>query len=192
MSGLIPGRECGGCTVCCTSLVIDTPEFKKISGIPCQHLGEQGCGIHETRYPVCRQWFCAWRRAAFLDDWWRPDRSGVLVYVTDTHIPSHFPRRTGLIFKIVGDPAVISDDRFIWQIADLIHGGTAVFLAVSGPPGHESSRTFLNDEMAASGRSPPTVHIRQSVARAAAMASSARTMASRYATSMQRSLLGAG
>ncbi len=56
MSGLIPGRECGSCTVCCTSLVMDDPGFKKISGVPCLHLKSgAACGIYEARFPICRQ-----------------------------------------------------------------------------------------------------------------------------------------
>ena len=59
---VIPDRSCGDCTMCCTILTVDTPDFKKAAGAPCAHLGEQGCSIHAVRPHICRTWFCAWRR----------------------------------------------------------------------------------------------------------------------------------
>ncbi|RXD05900.1 YkgJ family cysteine cluster protein [Sphingomonas sp. UV9] len=72
-------RSCGDCTVCCTELTVDTPEFAKSAGTPCVHLSGRGCGIHAVRPRICRTWFCAWRRVASLPDEARPDRSGLLV-----------------------------------------------------------------------------------------------------------------
>ena len=58
---LIEGRECGACTVCCTWPTIDKPEVQKKSGAVCKHCTATGCGIYETRYPICREYYCAWR-----------------------------------------------------------------------------------------------------------------------------------
>ena len=76
---ILPDRECGDCTACCTELTVNTPEFAKPAGAPCVHLSGQGCGIHAVRPRICRTWFCAWRRVASLPDEARPDRSGLLV-----------------------------------------------------------------------------------------------------------------
>ena len=76
---ILPDRECGACTACCTELTVDTPEFAKPAGTPCIHLSGQGCGIHAVRPRICRTWFCAWRRVASLPNEARPDRSGLLV-----------------------------------------------------------------------------------------------------------------
>lgn len=76
---VLPDRACGDCTACCTILTVDTPDFRKPPGIPCVHLGAQGCSIHAERPPICRTWFCAWRRVARLPDAARPDQSGILV-----------------------------------------------------------------------------------------------------------------
>lgn len=76
---VLADRACGDCTICCTELTVNTPEFAKPAGIPCIHLGERGCGIHAVRPRICRTWFCAWRRVASLPDAARPDRSGLLV-----------------------------------------------------------------------------------------------------------------
>lgn len=76
---VLADRACGDCTACCTVLTVDTPDFRKPAGTPCTHLASQGCGIHAVRPPICRSWFCGWRRDAGLPDEARPDRSGVLV-----------------------------------------------------------------------------------------------------------------
>jgi hypothetical protein len=75
---LIPGRDCGGCTVCCTAMTINKPEIQKQSGVTCRHCKETGCAIYDSRPPICRAWFCAWRTVEIFDDNWRPDRSGVM------------------------------------------------------------------------------------------------------------------
>ena len=76
---VLADRACGACTVCCTTLLVDTPDFKKPAGTPCEHLTSHGCGIHVERPAICRTWFCAWRRVASMPDEGRPDRSGLLV-----------------------------------------------------------------------------------------------------------------
>ena len=86
---VLPDRECGDCTACCTELTVDTPEFAKPAGTPCVHLCEQGCGIHVVRPRICRTWFCAWRRVASLPDAARPDRSGLLVSLNFINKPQN-------------------------------------------------------------------------------------------------------
>jgi hypothetical protein len=54
-------------------------EFRKPANTPCPHLCGTGCGIYETRPPVCQQFLCGWRLFPELTDDWRPDLSGVLV-----------------------------------------------------------------------------------------------------------------
>ncbi|WP_311271117.1 YkgJ family cysteine cluster protein [Sphingobium sp. WCS2017Hpa-17] len=76
---VLSDRTCGDCTVCCTILTVDTPDFKKQAGTPCAHLSGQGCGIHAVRPHICRTWYCAWRRIAGMSEESRPDRSGILV-----------------------------------------------------------------------------------------------------------------
>ena len=82
-------RACGDCTVCCTVLTVDTPEFKKPAGAPCVNLCADGCGIHEVRPRICRTWFCAWRRVAAMPDGARPDRSGLLVSLNFVSAPKN-------------------------------------------------------------------------------------------------------
>jgi hypothetical protein len=42
---LIPGADCGGCTVCCDFPTINKPEIQKLSGAACRHAACGGCGI---------------------------------------------------------------------------------------------------------------------------------------------------
>ncbi|WP_184015685.1 YkgJ family cysteine cluster protein [Sphingobium boeckii] len=82
-------RDCGACTMCCTVLTVDTPEFEKPAGRPCVHLALHGCNIHAARPHICRTWFCAWRRIAGMPDDARPDRSGILVSLDFVRDPSN-------------------------------------------------------------------------------------------------------
>ena len=133
---LVSGRECGGCTVCCKALKIDVPELKKLAGVLCRHCTGVGCGIYETRPPVCKEWYCGWRRLPDLDDQWRPDRCGVLIDVVVEGIPAAFPQ-VGLKFDIVGSPRVLTWVPLIKLIGAKIGRRVPVFLGVPAPVGYE-------------------------------------------------------
>ncbi len=77
--GLVPGRTCGTCTVCCKAFGI--PELDKQPGQWCRHVVQaRGCGIHETRPSVCRLFFCHWMRNARLGPEWRPNVAKFVMY----------------------------------------------------------------------------------------------------------------
>lgn len=146
---LVPNRDCGGCTVCCKHLAIDTPQLKKLSGVLCTHCHEaKGCGIYETRPSVCVTWYCGWRKFP-LDDSWRPDRCGILITLVDQGIPSHYEKRVGLKFHLVGSLQSVLWEPCVTYIASLIDDGIPVFLSVPGLEGHDNKVAFLNDGMAA-------------------------------------------
>ena len=75
---LVPERNCGECTVCCTVMAVDKPEMQKEAGAPCRHCAA-GCAIYDTRPTLCRDFYCGWRHLPILDESWRPDKSGVFV-----------------------------------------------------------------------------------------------------------------
>ena len=87
--GLVEGRECGACAVCCTHLKIDTPELRKEAGIACEHCTGTGCAIYETRYPVCRQWHCLWRFIDAMPEEARPDKSKIIFSLQRPKEPEH-------------------------------------------------------------------------------------------------------
>ena len=94
-------RACGDCMACCTVLTVDTPDFKKPGGTPCQHLVARGCGIHAQRPPICRTWFCAWRRVAAMPDEARPDRSGLLVSIAFERAPRNCFEGVAIVVRVL-------------------------------------------------------------------------------------------
>ncbi len=104
---VLADRACGDCAVCCTTLTVDTPDFKKPAETPCVHLAARGCGIHAVRPEICRTWFCAWRRVAALPDDARPDRSGLLVSINFVSEPRNCFEGVSInIRKLAGSDAI--------------------------------------------------------------------------------------
>jgi hypothetical protein len=76
-----PGKSCGGCTACCSSLPVKEIDLEAFA--QCPHLlsfpdVRVGCGIYPTRPWSCRQWSCSWL-ISDLGPEFRPDRLGVVV-----------------------------------------------------------------------------------------------------------------
>lgn len=89
-----PGRECGNCTACCTTLAI--VELNKPARRACDHLCRAGCGIYEARPASCREFHCLWLRGALDgDESLRPDALGVMfdyfrmASTGETHLIAH-------------------------------------------------------------------------------------------------------
>jgi hypothetical protein len=128
-------RICGPCTVCCTELKIETPEFRKAAGTACKHLCGTGCGIYETRPAVCQQFLCGWRLFPELTDDWRPDLSGVLVM---RKAPAELPPAWqsapyGVELAITGGEAAVTRPGFAEYAAGLLAKNIPVFLSASSP-----------------------------------------------------------
>ena len=65
------GRQCGGCTACCTGLEIESrpgisttfhtgEDIAKAAGERCRFAAETGCTIYEHRPLTCRNFKCDW------------------------------------------------------------------------------------------------------------------------------------
>lgn len=106
---VLDDRSCGACTVCCTTLKVDTPEFKKQAGTPCAHLGSHGCNTHALRPHICRTWFCAWRRVASMAEDTRPDRSGLLVFVNFVREPRNCFEGVSITVRMLPGSTAIAD-----------------------------------------------------------------------------------
>ncbi|GGB75065.1 YkgJ family cysteine cluster protein [Blastomonas aquatica] len=113
---VLADRDCGACTACCSVLTVNTPEFKKPAGTPCINLTGQGCSIHAVRPPICRTWFCAWRRVAEMPDAARPDRSGLLVSLNFVREPRNCLEAVSFNVRKIGDDAI--DDAMARTILD--------------------------------------------------------------------------
>ena len=84
----VVGRECGDCAVCCVLPRIDTPELKKAAGEACPNCTGQGCGIYETRPPICHAFECGWKRVEDMPPEARPDRLGFLISIDMEDVPA--------------------------------------------------------------------------------------------------------
>ncbi len=145
--GLVPGRSCGDCTLCCTVMAIDKPEIQKEAGVTCRHC-ISGCTIYDSRPALCRDYHCGWRQLGVLDDSWRPDRSGVFV-----ELEPH-EGKTAISLVLVGNPLkTVRQPWFIDFIATGIKGGLPLMLGILGPPGRQGASLQLNtEEMRAAAR----------------------------------------
>jgi hypothetical protein len=144
---LVPGRSCGDCTVCCTWPTIDKPEIQKVSGTACVHCTGKGCAVYETRYPICRDYYCAWRAMEMFDESWRPDKSGVLPYVETEGIGTGFNFSIGIGLMLVGHPLKIVRQRWFQDfVMTGVMNSIPLFLSIPGPRGHQAATTTLNTE----------------------------------------------
>ena len=144
---LIPGRDCGACTVCCTWPTINKPEIQKVSGATCRHCTAAGCGMYETRPPVCREFFCAWRTVDIFDEDWRPDKSGVMPYVETEGISEGFDLATGIGLMLVGNPLKIVRQRWFQDfVVTGVMNSIPIFISLPGPRGHQAATVSMNSE----------------------------------------------
>ncbi len=142
---LVPGRECGACTACCRELTIESVELRKVQGVLCSHcVPGKGCRIHATRPEVCRDWFCQWRRYAWLDNSWRPDRSGLLLRATDDDVPEGYVSGIGVVVDVLGGCDRLLSPRVMEVIGGLVDAEVATFLSVPSLAGFTSGRVLLN------------------------------------------------
>lgn len=140
---LVAGRECGGCTVCCTVAPLLTAQVRKLPNTQCPHCTGQGCAIYSSRPADCRESYCGWRFYAELDDRWRPDVSGVLI-LTEHEAPAPLEGRVGIKFVLVDTDEPIRSERLISYICALVSRNVPVSLSVLGRPGHWPAKAFLN------------------------------------------------
>src|SRR5215475_1746836 len=78
---VIPGRECGSCTLCCK--VYNIPEINKPAGKWCTHCKPgKGCTIHNALPEQCAVFNCMWRTEAPMDRVWKPDQSKMVVTIS--------------------------------------------------------------------------------------------------------------
>jgi hypothetical protein len=77
--GIVAGRECGSCTLCCRVLGIN--EIEKPQGDWCPHCDVgKGCQIYDTRPGECRDFFCGYLTLPMVDEKWFPARSKMVVF----------------------------------------------------------------------------------------------------------------
>lgn len=126
---LIEGRECGECTACCVIPAIDDPQLTKPAGQACPNcIAGGGCAVYQARPETCRTYHCMWRHLAALPDSWRPDRSGLMVTVSEE--PGHVPGMPAVEFLMINDAGrkLAETDDFASLVAGLTEAGTDTWL----------------------------------------------------------------
>ena len=142
MDEALADRACGGCSVCCTVKPINTPELVKAPGVACQHcLASGGCGVYDTRFPVCREYRCAWKILGWIPEQLRPDRSGVLIDIVESEVPGHELEATLLAFR---DPNDFERHPIPDLVASLIEQDVLVYVSRPGPPGMLNAKAAVN------------------------------------------------
>lgn len=141
---LVPGRECGGCTVCCTELHINTPGLKKLAGVRCPNLQDDRlCAVYETRPGTCSDFECGWRVMAALGDHWRPDRAGIVLIPKTRDNPPGYRANSGVQIMLLRRDA-LQNAELPGLIAQWVEARVPLFLTVAAPVGFIAPSAFLN------------------------------------------------
>jgi len=157
MDSLVPGRACGDCKVCCIVPPIDEVEMQKIPNAICRHRLAGGCNIYDKRPTACRTYFCGWRRLAFLDDDWRPDKSGVLIESGTASTVG--PDATVLI--LVANPLkTIRQQKFLDFVRKGIEQKAILFLSLPGAAGQAKAALSLSTPEMRSAAAHSRSHLR--------------------------------
>ena len=143
LGGLIEGRDCGACTVCCVALTIEDPRLMKAQGLPCPNLAQPfGCSIYETRPRTCREFHCGWRKLKWVPQTLRPDLSAVLVRLHAYQTAKG--QEMGVIFTLL-EARALQAEGLAEAVAAAVASDIPTFLHIPGPPGYTSAQTPLND-----------------------------------------------
>lgn len=131
--------------MCCKEPTIDSDTFSKVQGVLCVHCAEgTGCAIYNRRPEVCRDFYCQWRRYAWLDESWRPDRSQIMLRATDDDVPDGYVSSVGIVVDLLGPCEILMLPATLEVIATLIDQGIATFLSATALPGWTTGRVLLN------------------------------------------------
>jgi hypothetical protein len=143
--GSVPGRECGDCSACCTELLVNAPDFRKLAGVRCANLcGDRGCAIYATRPGICGDFECGWLLLAGLGDAWRPDRCGIVLLPKTKGNPAGYLANNGIQIMIVRRDAIYNKE-LPGLIAACVTACVPLFLTVTAPVGYHAKTTFLNE-----------------------------------------------
>jgi hypothetical protein len=118
-------------------MAIDKPEIQKEAGVTCRHC-RGGCTIKDHWPPLCRDYFCGWRRLKIMDESWRPDRSGVLAEVEQ----EGGDIRLDLV--LVANPLkTVRQPWFADFVSYCVRNGVYLSLGIPGPRGHQGASLLI-------------------------------------------------
>jgi hypothetical protein len=125
----VPGRTCGTCVACCITPRIATREISKEPNTACGHCTGLGCAIYDARPPVCRDYLCLWRQTAEMDDSWRPDKSGVILFAIPS--PPGYATTMGLELMLTEGEDSIRRPWFAPFVARHVRQRRAIFMTIN-------------------------------------------------------------
>jgi hypothetical protein len=156
---LVPGRECGECTACCTNLRIDEKKLQKPANVECIHLtSAKACGIYASRPATCKSFHCGWRMLGGLGDEWRPDRLKVMARV----------ERDGIVLEGLGSMKPLLVKSVMDFIGTCVHKGVTIFISIPGKPGHCAAKLELNQLLVSAATQRQRSTVMRELIRAAA------------------------
>ncbi len=139
----VSNNSCGSCSVCCEALTFDLGPLRKLSGTMCPHCKvPNGCSVYETRWEVCRTYFCGWRHLG-LGEEWRPDRAQILIAFRDGLAPDGLSG--GIEFTLLGSHETLLWLPLVKFIAALMEEPSPVYLSLPGAVGYQSPWVYLNN-----------------------------------------------
>jgi hypothetical protein len=157
---VIADRSCGPCNVCCIVPAINDPALRKAPGCRCHNAQPGGaCGIYETRPETCRNFFCGWRRFAWVSDALRPDLSGVYIWLSKDRTLATGAHDAAVVVTLL-DERSLAAEGLAGAVIAAIEAGFATYLMIPGPPGHPSCGMFLNEVLNASRRNNKQILLR--------------------------------
>jgi hypothetical protein len=113
------GRKCGGCTLCCKLVSIETEELTKPADKWCEScVVGQGCSIYIDRPKACRTWTCQWLIDPFFGDHWFPAKSKMVVQFLP-FFERAVPGAEGSLIEVLVDPGYPNRWREEPWISDL-------------------------------------------------------------------------
>lgn len=75
-------RQCGGCTLCCKLVGVESKQLNKAAGVWCEHCNKAvGCDIYPDRPSPCRKFECLWLTGHWPEQW-RPDKTRVVPWIS--------------------------------------------------------------------------------------------------------------
>lgn len=181
--GLVAGRDCGECTMCCIVLGIDDSEIQKTASTLCRHCtgsGKGGCSVYANRPRSCRTFFCAWRQLGMLDDDWRPDRSGIFAFLdpfkpdpAEVLDPGQPPPQAAITLMLTNRPEVtVREQAFVMLVSLHAANGLPVYLSLPAPPGYMPHRVLLYSKALTNVAKQNPDHVRAALEQALAFMAS--------------------
>lgn len=141
---------------CCIEPAIADPALHKPAGVACANCRpDGGCAIYERRPGACRTFFCIWMQAPFMEDHWRPDRSGLLI------APSHHLGGTPSGISVTvpvrqEQEGVLAAPDFAALVTDFVQRGIGVYLHFERPDDDGALEVRLHDWIIPALQAKPT------------------------------------